>query len=454
MKINIYSTIVVMLVLFSSCFNDKTEFGTNKISEITLDEEWKSTYNVDKWETFTMDPKLSQSIADKELNYEWQIDYKVVGTEKELSYVCEKLGSYSCRFKAYNEDGATFKEFTLKVNSPYEQGLLLLSKSADKSMLSFKRMEKDEEGEYKEGYSFVKNVYAQNNPTIELGATPTLVLNHQDYVYIGSTNPIKVIRMNSKTFEVSNILEYPGNIAAGGVFNPNSSGITFIGDGTVYDYETRQNAFMSNLARKFPSDVEISKHSVKIDPGYAFFDDNIGRLYFYDNRYKVSELSAGEFSGKKLLNLMGCDENKNFLAIMKDPSNGDPYIVRYIIATSDSEENILEKNYNAKGTTIDINGVFLTSSQLTNLYYSSGNKVYAYNYLANNFPTDAIITLDNDAVIKSMLFDYDEKRMFIAANIGDGDLNGTVYCYDMETKEQVWKEEGVAGDIVQMIYKR
>ena len=28
-----------------------------------------------------------------------------------------------------------------------------------------------------------------------------------------------------------------------------------------------------------------------------------------------------------------------------------------------------------------------------------------------------------------------------------------VYCYDIETKELKWKEEGVAGEIVEMLYK-
>lgn len=447
MKNYIYSTFVVLIVLFSSCFNDKTEFGTNKISEITLDTLWETVYNVDKWETLTINPNIAQSIEGKELSYEWQIDYKIVGNEKELSYKCEVLGEYPCRFKVYNEDGATFKSFTLKVNSPYEEGLLLLSKAEDKSMLSFKRLDK-------EGYNFAKNVYSVNNASVPLGANPTIVLSHMDYVYIGSTNPLTLIRMNSKTFEVSNVLEFPGETPAGAVFDQTSQGVTFIGDGTVYDYETRQNSFMNITARKFPSDVEISPRSVHNEFGDFFFDNNLGRLYFYDSSYQMNELSEGEFAGKKLVDILACDENKNVLAIMKDPVNGDPYIVRYKIATSDSDESVLEKNYNAKGTTIDINGVFLTSRRLTNVYYSSGNKIYAYNYLANNFPTDPIITLgDTGAEIKSMLFSSDEKKIFIAANVGDGDLNANVYCYNMETKELEWKEEGVAGEIVQMIYK-
>ena len=430
------------MIFLSSCFDDESEFGTNEISEISLDTKLEDVYNIDKWETFSLNPEISQLIAGKELSYEWQIDYKVVSTEKELSFLCETLGELPCRLKISNEDGAIFEDFTLKVNSPYEEGLLLLSKANDKSMLSFKRLDK-------EGYNFAKNVYSVNNPSVPLGSNPTMVLNHMDYVYIGSSEPTTLIRMNSKTFEVSNILDYPGQTPAYAVMNENSYSINFYGDGTVQNYDPGQNAFMNYMVYSLdPSDV-LSDRAARINSGYVMFDDNTGKLYYYDSSYSMNNLEDGTFYGKKLVDVLKCDEGENILAIMKSPANDDPYIVRYLV-----ESTTLDKNYNAAGTSLDINGTFLTSNKSTILYYSSGNKVYAYNYLADNFPTEAMITLDDSgAEIKSMLFDDKEGKIFIAANVAGADLSANVYCYNMDTKELEWKEEGVAGDIVQMIYK-
>ncbi len=128
-----------MLLCLSSCFQDETTDGTGPISEITIKEGCiKTVYDIDKNETLTISPVISQSYTDKPVTYTWEIDQKVYSREQKLIYVGKELGSFRCRLIVENEDGKTFFPFTLNVNSPYEEGITVISNDADgNSMLSF-----------------------------------------------------------------------------------------------------------------------------------------------------------------------------------------------------------------------------------------------------------------------------------------------------------------------------
>ncbi|MDE7378846.1 MAG: hypothetical protein K2N13_07820 [Paraprevotella sp.] len=128
-----------MLLCLSSCFQDETTDGTGPISEITIKEGCiKAVYDIDKNETLTISPVITQSYANKPVIYTWEIDQKVYSREQELIYVGKELGSFHCRLIVENEDGKTFFPFTLNVNSPYEEGITVISNDDDgNSMLSF-----------------------------------------------------------------------------------------------------------------------------------------------------------------------------------------------------------------------------------------------------------------------------------------------------------------------------
>ena len=97
-----------------------------------------------------------------------------------------------------------------------------------------------------------------------------------------------------------------------------------------------------------------------------------------------------------------------------------------------------------KGNIVE-NSVFLTSMKESILYYSKGNEIFRYNFESDgNFPSSSDYTVGEDGdVIKGMVLDP----------AGNQEYKGCVYCYDVATKSLKWKERGVAGEIVQMIYK-
>ncbi|MBQ6792133.1 MAG: hypothetical protein IJO84_02040, partial [Butyricimonas sp.] len=105
----------------------------------------------------------------------------------------------------------------------------------------------------------------------------------------------------------------------------------------------------------------------------------------------------------------------------------------------------------------EINGqsVFASSTKENILYYSVGNEIYRYNYLsAGNFPTQSDYTVGvSGSLIKKMILNEDKSELYVAVDAPNGEYRGAVYCYDVETKGLKWKEEGVAGEIVEMLYK-
>ena len=88
----------------------------------------------------TPDVSLS-SETGSDVTYEWNIGYKTVSTEKILSFKCDELGEFDGFFKASSPTGAKIIDFKLRVSSPYDRGLLLLSETTEGALLSFKRLD-------------------------------------------------------------------------------------------------------------------------------------------------------------------------------------------------------------------------------------------------------------------------------------------------------------------------
>ena len=135
-----YLLTILFTLFFVSCFEDETTIADmTSLSEITIKEgSIKAVYNINKNETLVISPELSQSNKEKPLKYTWEIDLEEYSYEKELNYYGDKLGKYNCRFIVENEDGKTFFPFKLYVNSPYEEGITILSADSEgRPMLSF-----------------------------------------------------------------------------------------------------------------------------------------------------------------------------------------------------------------------------------------------------------------------------------------------------------------------------
>ena len=166
--------------------------------------------------------------------------------------------------------------------------------------------------------------------------------------------------------------------------------------------------------------------------------------------YSVSE-TCEEGLGKSLVKML-LKNNRDALFIMKNDL-GEFEIINYDIYYEE-----LESEVSAAASGINDRSVFMLDEgeDKTILYYTDGgNNIFRYNYISEgNFPESSDYTVGNEGdVIQSMLMDPDGEKLYVAVNAKEGDYRGCVYCYDCETGELLWKERGVAGEIVQMIYK-
>ena len=134
--------------------------------------------------------------------------------------------------------------------------------------------------------------------------------------------------------------------------------------------------------------------------------------------------------------------------VMKD---GDEFkIFEYNINYDDTAPEV-----SATSSGMNDKSVFMLDEKKGILYYTDGgNNIFRYNLISKgNFePSDYTVGNDGD-VIQGMLLDQDEGKLYVAVNAKEGDYRGCVYCYNSVTKELLWEERGVAGEIVQMIYK-
>ena len=137
---------LAVLPLMVACFSDDTTDATRPLSHITIESGIDSIYNIDKNETLVITPVVTQSNKEKPLTYTWEINLAPYSNDEAFNFVGTALGKYNCRLIVENEDGKSFFPFVVFVNSPYEEGITLLSRDAQgNSMLSF--MQKPVEGE-------------------------------------------------------------------------------------------------------------------------------------------------------------------------------------------------------------------------------------------------------------------------------------------------------------------
>lgn len=444
---NIYFLLSMLVVLAGACIDNNSDLGTNEISRIKFKTKFdESAYRADRWSEFALDcPEIIQENEEKPLTYRWDINYKTVSTEKDLRFICDELttadqGSFPCRLTVSNEDGSAWLDFQLVVTSPYQEGLLIMSKVQDGTMFSFKR-------EDKEGQEFQLNAYKLNNPDFPLGTEPKGVIQVESYLYVGTENPSQIMKVNSQTMEAVSLLDYPGE-HLDFMSEPSYMTIYCFDNGREIELDGSQDAFM-NAYQQMIDDIY---------PGakLANFCLNASTTLFYNQTdgilfdVSMTEYFPDEFSGKKLVDMVACKSGEEALVIVQ-PEEGAPEIV-YL----NPGNNVHYSTVSTQGTGITDESVFVASQQYSRLYYSVGNEIYVYDYsTGGNFPSVASYTVGNPGdVIKAMVLMSGDSKLYVAwESAAGGELKGNAKCFVLSGEGEEWEAQGIAGDIVKMIYK-
>lgn len=482
---------VALLFFAGSCSDDEPNLGGSlppKIEEVSGIAE---NYELGLHEYLKIAPqiKIDNDNTDA-LTYEWSVDNKVVANEKDLSFKCDKLGEFNGYFKVESELGAIIKEFKLRVSSPYDRGLLLLSETEQGSLLTFKRLDKM-------ATPASPLAFKDNNPTLELGkqalslawmgsaltnnGTATNPDTDLD-IFLSTGNPTTVYRMNPNTLEVKTPITYDGQ----GTFQPSEILIPmgfqntlwqgaayFLGNGKEYIL-TAENTFVEADENSALPDASAQLADMACT---VHNDMDMLRVYFNTNSHKLVLMAGAMFSAEgatvldgDLMALQACNgtfrEETDYryepVGIAAVTNRGEQVKV-YIFGTDANWDtfsvvDVLNAEIDATGQILPTSAIGVNPIKPL-LYYSKGGDIYRLNYDGGNFDTTPYISLGENYEVKQIVFNqFSFDEIYIAAEDKNatGDKKASLFVYDIKdnaSAKELFREDGVGGTVKKLIYK-
>jgi hypothetical protein len=501
MKLRNILGIALLSTILVSCFEDETTLGNRPISEIIIDStSIQQVYNINKNDTLIISPNISQTVRDKALSYTWEIDLKAYSHDAEFYFIGKELGSYNCRLIVENSDGKSFFPFTLHVNSPYEEGLTIISKDAQgNSMLSF--MLNPADGSEPTGF-MSGDQFAINNADYVFAANPADIVQSSRSLILacqgsedGST-PATIYYLNDKTFVIENMLtapEYPD-------FKPTQLGIPSVAatlaypilceDGQVYEFSLLEGA----LAKPVKLPYTYAQTAIVYDEGKSgyynliYWDKEVNGLcqiyngygpYYCGKTYLMQRNdcvgTANFFNGlnirKMTLVKMTEEQRKagNNSEILVITNNQIGMIQRTRLSVdfwgynSETSENVLVDNGGYKVCGFGDLPLTETTPCIANLTYYSmlfadGNKVRRWNYTSNQQITaaDVLQTIGSEtAIISGFELSADHKLTYVAFYEPDQPgLNGSVWVIDTDKGNIIKQYNNICYQPVKIMYKK
>lgn len=477
-----------------ACAEDDTTLGGNAISNITIDESSvKPEYNVEKNDEVVISPVVTQTIEGKSLSYIWEVEHEVYSTEPTLRYSCNALGSFNCRLIVENEDGKAFYPFIINVNTPYEEGWVIISKDpAGKSMISFMLHHID--GTPDEFYD--GDIFSLNNPEINFSANVSDVLQSNGNLIIAcqgdkdASNPPAIYYINEKTMDLENYVEVddyadfaPKKMFVCSVGTPGSSYPILSSDGKVYDFASTEGTVVTS--NKFPSVYDTD--------AIEFYDLGTGtsfNIFMWDNPVGIPVTMFNGYGAYYCVKDYSQRENLAFINPLTSIFFGEEpfamFVPRftkaqllrdtpqiYIISQNggklrksalglsiwaydnDTGKNIFDVRQQlvAIGSTdsspLRKGAPMVASNTHKRLFFANGNTIYQWYYPDGLISSATPFASVGDAstVIKSIDLSTDQNTLYVAAyNPSQSGLNGSAYF--VEVKQTVGTEVVYAGETV------
>lgn len=490
---------LAVLPLMVACFSDDTTDATRPLSHITIESGIDSIYNIDKNETLVITPVVTQSNKEKPLTYTWEINLAPYSNDEAFNFVGTTLGKYNCRLIVENEDGKSFFPFVVFVNSPYEEGITLLSKDAQgNSMLSF--MQKPVEGE--EASFTTGDCFAVNNPDMLFAAGAADVVQCSGNLIVacqggGERGDLPTIYyLNEKTLVVENMFTVPEYDD----FKPTILGIPATGysgtsypiiceNGKVYEFSTTESAvakprkLQSTYAQKCivnsGSGYDIllwdqeNKALAQIYNGYGPYycsteyhlmasDSLFKNKNYFNNRDLVAMAKIEMTQAQKTT----AGDRQEFLVISNVANTpitrsevmytdfwGYDYVeMKPTFTTANTTQGALANSPFKVTTPCVANKTFYS------LLFADGNKVRRWNYntnLSGLAAAPTLLTVGSDsAIITAFEISADHLKTYVAFYEPDQEgLNGSVWVFDTDKGTVLEKYDNVCYEPVKMFYK-
>lgn len=508
MKTYKYILFALATLTLASCFKDESTDATNPIAEITIDESnLMKVYNINKNDSLIISPVVTQSNKELPLYYAWELDQVIVSTEKEFRYRGDILGTYNGRLIVSNDDGKAFYTFTLNVNSPYEYGIMVLSKDTDgRPHIAFMQEPLEEGGEkkfYDENCLEKNNTdqFFASNPSDIIQTTGTLIVacqgNDND-----SEDGAAIYFLNEKTFVMENLVESneykdfkPTRLLTPQGSYEGSAYPVLSADGKMYSLPT-YNAVLQ------PSHKLTSTYA---QAGFAIGGDRYNDIVVWDNevndfvclynsygpyycgaQYLLTRdsLMTDEYYKKNFSKLKGlnsltpirrtAEQEKNsrlqFVAIVKGALATQKVIMgsffweavtgsygKYNVYDNGGFTKAAAKNYSV----INENTPCIANATYETMLFADGNKVMKWYYLNDAYLEKAVELLQvgsDEAIITSFDISADHKQTYVSFyepnQEGKEGKNGSVWVFDTNSGEVLEQYDNVCYQPVKVLYKK
>ncbi|MCQ2075540.1 MAG: hypothetical protein MJZ20_00675 [Bacteroidaceae bacterium] len=512
MKIKFISAVLVISTIFvtTSCVNDDTTNADRELSEITIDStSVNKVYNINKNDILTIHPKVHQSLDGLELTYTWEINQDVYSHANTFEYNAKLLGTFQCRLIVENSDGKTFYPFTINVNSPYEEGIAVISQDTEgKSMLSFMLTPTDPETprHFTSGDCFAIN--NQDTPFASraidmVQSSGSLIIacqgveGWQDKGLSGHNADVPTLYyLNEKTLVAENILtvaEYSDfkpthliipSVGASGVAYP-----VLCENGSIYEFSTTEGA----ISKPTKLQSKYAQTCLAHDDGgtgwyfdLIFWDKTVGGLceiysgygpYYCGHKYHLlREECQGQdnyFNGNDIVKIVLIEltdkqkrtERSEILVLTKNAFMTRKTILDtgFWVYDASTGSNVLFDN---GGTTtacvgtdiINENTPCVANKTYYSLLFGKGNRLMRWNYTTQQTldKADVLQTFgSDDAIITDLVLSSDHLTMYVAFyEPNQPGLNGSVYVINTDNGKILERHDNVCYRPTRMIYKK
>lgn len=491
--------VLILIATLTSCFKDDTTLGTGVLSEILIDSaSVGKVHNMYQNETLQITPIVSQTNQEKELTYTWEIDLKTYSHEKVFIYKGETLGSYHCRLIVENEDGKSFYPFIVHVNTPYEEGLTVISKDADgKAMLSFMMTPPD--GSAPTGFMQGDQFFASNNQSF--------VDNPVDMVQSGGqliiacqgsgdeTSPATIYCLNEKTFLLENLVTEPGFkdfkptfLGIPAITSPGRSYPILCEGGHTYEFSTTEGALSEAI--KLPYTYAQTAIIYTKSGGYYDFlcwDKELNALcliyhgyppYYCAKEYHtnrdsiVAQPSKNLFDGFDICKMVLIEQTNDVLTTPKAlviTKNSSGMYQKTLISVDfwemvDGETKLVDgggpQMCGFGQLSLTEATPCIANRTYSSLLFADANKVRRWNYASSSDMITAAQELcsvgnSETAIITSMVLSSDHKKTYVAFyDPEQTELNGSVWVIDTDNGTVLEQYDNVCYQPVKMIYKK
>ncbi len=462
MKTNLLSCLLVLFVLLQACNKDDSSVGNRDISliEVKLPFADKTIVDIDKNEVFELQPEVSQQ-RELPLSYEWEVDQQIVSTEKAFKYVGSNLGTYKVRLKVSNEDGANFKEFTIRVNSQYEEGLMILAEASNgDGTLSFIPKRANQFISQTPMDAVDINSFAVNNPGLSLGKKPTDIVPRLAQLFVSSEDG-GISLLNTKTLELESTIkapEYP-DFKPVAMNIPNTaarSSLVLTRSGKVYSLATLE-FIISNF-----TNADTMRFDMKTQVlGNANFTNN----YFWDaknskmwNFWYYNSNSGDELKGQELVHFF--TSNGRCVVLTKSKTTPNAYrktVFGELITTFDRKKvDVLEVHeFNLDQMSFNKQSVTLLDDFYFKVVYANSKDIYQWFYSTNDFPKKPYISIDVPGEITCMQKDPISKELYVGVyNKDAAGLKGSILVYNLDTGAKKASFAAIADKPVKIMFKK